>query len=106
MELPQEAKNIAAENGFELKAYSFPAKQEQTRKPRLVRVGAIQNSIVLATTEPIDKQREAIWKKITKIIKAAAAAGVNVLCMQEAWSKFEIISSLRLNIIRKSLFFP
>ncbi|XP_037809267.1 beta-ureidopropionase [Lucilia sericata] len=86
LELPEEAKNIATENGFELKAYRFPAKQEQIRKPRLVKVGAIQNSIVLATTEPIDKQREAIWKKITKIIKAAAAAGVNVLCMQEAWT--------------------
>lgn len=87
LELPTEAKNISTKNDFELKAYRFPAKQEQTRKPRLVKVGAIQSSIALATTEPIEKQREAIWKKITNIIKAAAAAGVNVLCMQEAWSK-------------------
>lgn len=87
LELPSEAKNIADENDFEIKGYRFSAKTEQTRKPRLVRVGAIQNSIVLSTTEPIDKQREAIWKKITTITKAAAAAGVNVLCMQEAWSK-------------------
>lgn len=88
LQIPVEATNIAAENDFEIKGYRFTAKTEQIRKPRLVRVGAIQNSIVLPTTEPIDKQREAIWKKITTIIKAAAAAGVNVLCMQEAWSKY------------------
>lgn len=80
---------MASENGFEIKGYRFAAKTERMRKPRLVKVGAIQNSIALATTEPIDKQRDALWQKITTMIKAAAAAGVNIVCMQEAWSKYD-----------------
>lgn len=88
MEIPEESQKIAAENNFEIKGYRILAKPEQMRKPRLVKVGAIQNSIVLPTTAPLEKQREAIWQKITTIIKAAAAAGVNIICMQEAWSKF------------------
>lgn len=86
LELPKEAKNIATENEFEIKGYRFTAKPEPIRKPRIVKVAAIQNSIVLATTEPIDKQRDALWQKITTMIKAAAAAGVNIVCMQEAWT--------------------
>ncbi|XP_061397057.1 beta-ureidopropionase-like [Musca vetustissima] len=86
LELPAEAKNIAAEHGFEIKGYRITAKEEQMRKPRLVKIGAIQNSIVLPTTAPLEKQREAIWKKVTTMIKAAAAAGVNIVCMQEAWT--------------------
>lgn len=50
-------------------------------------MAAVQNSIVLPTTEKVGAQRDAIHKKIEKIIKAAAASNVNVLCMQEAWSK-------------------
>ncbi|XP_013114540.2 beta-ureidopropionase [Stomoxys calcitrans] len=84
--LPMEATKLAAEHGFELKAYRIGAKQEQMRKPRLVKVGAIQNSIVLPTDAPLEKQRDAIWQKVTTMIKAAAAAGVNVVCMQEAWT--------------------
>uniref|UniRef100_A0A1I8PPI7 Beta-ureidopropionase n=1 Tax=Stomoxys calcitrans TaxID=35570 RepID=A0A1I8PPI7_STOCA len=84
--LPMEATKLAAEHGFELKGYRIGAKQEQMRKPRLVKVGAIQNSIVLPTDAPLEKQRDAIWQKVTTMIKAAAAAGVNVVCMQEAWT--------------------
>ncbi|XP_055916919.1 beta-ureidopropionase [Eupeodes corollae] len=82
----ENAKKISAENNFEIKAYSFPAKKEDLRQPRLVRIGAIQNSIVLPTTDPIEKQRKAIHEKIVTIIKAAGEAGVNVLCTQEAWT--------------------
>ena len=88
LDLPDETKRIAAENFFEVKGYRFSAKAEHIRKPRIVRVGAIQNSIVLPTSDPIDKQRDAIWEKIRIIIKAAAVAGVNIICMQEAWSKY------------------
>lgn len=86
LEIPDAAKRISAENNFEIKAFSFPAKKEDLRKPRLVRIGAIQNSIVLPTTDPIENQRKAIYDKVVTIIKAAAEAGVNVLCTQEAWT--------------------
>lgn len=54
---------------------------------RLVRVGIIQNSIAIATSEPIEQQRLALHHKIKKIIEAAAELDVNVLCLQEAWRK-------------------
>lgn len=89
MELPASAVALAVDNDFEIKGYRISAQTEQIRKPRIVRVGAVQNSIVLPTTAPVDKQREAIWNKIRLIIKTAAAAEVNIICMQEAWSKLQ-----------------
>ncbi|XP_050324662.1 beta-ureidopropionase [Bactrocera neohumeralis] len=86
LELPASATALAADNDFEIQGYRISAQKEHIRKPRIVRVGAIQNSIVLPTTAPVDKQREAIWNKIRIIIKAAAAAEVNIICMQEAWT--------------------
>lgn len=66
------------------------AKSEQLRPPKIVRVGLIQNSIVLPTDAPIVEQRAAIHKKITGYIDHAAKCGVNIVCMQEAWSEFSI----------------
>lgn len=40
------------------------------------------------TVEKIGVQRDAIVAKVTKIVEAAAASGVNVICFQEAWSEF------------------
>lgn len=54
---------------------------------RIVRVGVIQHQIVLPTSAPIIEQRNAIYKKIGKIISLAAEANVNILCLQEAWRK-------------------
>lgn len=53
----------------------------------LLQVGAVQHSIVKPTSDKINEQRDAIVEKVTKIVEAAAASGVNVLCFQEAWSK-------------------
>ncbi|XP_036330854.1 beta-ureidopropionase [Rhagoletis pomonella] len=86
LELPEASVSLASDHDFEIKGYRLSAQKEQIRKPRIVRVGAIQNSIVLPTTAPVDKQREAIWNKIRIIIKAAAKADVNIICMQEAWT--------------------
>ena len=47
---------MASEKKFELKAFSFGAAQEQTRAPRPVRIGLIQNRIVCPTTHPILEQ--------------------------------------------------
>ncbi|XP_033238522.1 beta-ureidopropionase isoform X2 [Drosophila pseudoobscura] len=86
LDLSDSATAIAQKHGFEIKGYRFTAREEQIRKPRVVRVGAIQNSIVLPTTAPIEDQRTAIWNKVTTMIKAAAAAGCNIVCTQEAWT--------------------
>lgn len=55
------------------------------------KIAAVQHSIVKPTNETISVQRDAIVEKVTKIVEAAAASGVNVICFQEAWSKFRSI---------------
>lgn len=69
---------------FEVAAYSFNAAKE-VRNPKVVKVGLIQHSIVLPTTEPIEKQRNAVFDKVKKIIETAASEGIQILCLQEAW---------------------
>lgn len=54
---------------------------------RIVRVGLIQNQIVLPTTAPLAEQRNAIYEKIGQLISLAAEANVNIICLQEAWRK-------------------
>lgn len=86
--LARETETIASQNDFEVKGYAFEARAEDLRKPRIVRVAAVQNKIVAATTEPVHVQRDALHARISTIIKAAAASDVNILCMQELWSKY------------------
>ncbi|KAI9559664.1 hypothetical protein GHT06_013669 [Daphnia sinensis] len=87
-ELPELDLTIGAANplNLELKGYSFSAELEGLRPPRRVRVGLIQNSIVLPTTDPIAAQRDALLSKIGQIIGIAHLNGVNIICMQEAWN--------------------
>lgn len=80
-----EVERLSGKFDFEMAGYKLHSLNEELRQPRLVRIGAIQNSITLPTTEPVKEQREANWRKIQKMIEAAALAKVNVLCMQEAW---------------------
>ncbi len=56
LDIPIEAKKLSEKHNFDLKAFGIDANVEQTRAKRLVRIGAIQNQIVLPTTEPIIKQ--------------------------------------------------
>lgn len=82
------AQKIAAANNFVIKSFGFEAIKEDLRKPRITRIGAVQTSIVEPTSAPVSVQREKIFEKIAKIIEAAAADNVNILCLQELWSKF------------------
>ncbi|KAF8364479.1 upb-1 [Pristionchus pacificus] len=75
----------AAAKGIELKGYRIPAAPEQMRAPRLVKVAAIQNAIVLPTTAPIKDQRDAIHKRVGELLDIAGRAGANVVGLQEAW---------------------
>lgn len=54
--MPTEALNLAEEKDFELAGYKFAAQEEQLRKPRIVRIGAVQNKIVLPTSAPLANQ--------------------------------------------------
>jgi beta-ureidopropionase len=38
------------------------------------------------TTAPINVQRDALHEKISRILKVASLAGVNIVCTQEAWT--------------------
>ncbi|RAL49448.1 hypothetical protein DM860_012881 [Cuscuta australis] len=85
VELPEPARWLSEKHDFDLQAFVFRAEKESCREPRIVRVGLIQNSIALPTTAPFLEQKPAIFQKLTPIIDAAGTAGVNILCLQEAW---------------------
>ncbi|XP_038649925.1 beta-ureidopropionase [Scyliorhinus canicula] len=74
------------EKDFQLKAFGFEASHEQLRQPRVVRVGLIQNKIVLPTDSPVAEQVAALQKRIGDIVEVAAMCGVNIICLQEAWT--------------------
>lgn len=86
LELDHSLRELANQSNLELASYSIDAAHEQTRHPRSVRVGAIQNKIQISTDQPINKQREAIHNRIGTIIDVAGSAGVQILCLQEAWT--------------------
>lgn len=86
LDIPNEANELSKLEDFDLQAYGIDAAPEQLRAKRLVRIGAIQNKIVLPTTEPVYRQREAIFKRVEIMIRAAALCGVNIICLQEAWN--------------------
>jgi len=54
-----------------------------------VKIGAIQNKIVLPTTAPVSDQRNALHARIAEIAEIAGKCGVNILCLQEAWRKLK-----------------
>ncbi|CAD5211993.1 unnamed protein product [Bursaphelenchus okinawaensis] len=86
LKFPDEANQLAEKEGFELSGYKFEATPEQLRRPRIVRVAGIQNQIVEATDAPVASQRDAIHQRVGTMIEAAALAGANIICLQEAWT--------------------
>lgn len=86
LELSSEALEKSQLLDFDLQAYSMNAAEEQTRPKRLVRIGAIQNKIVLPTDAPVVKQRDAIFERVGQLIHAAYLSGCNIVCLQEAWT--------------------
>jgi beta-ureidopropionase len=63
LDISEEARLLSQKEDFDLQAYGIDAAPEQMRPRRLVRIGAIQNKIVLHTDAPVQKQ---VWKKIIK----------------------------------------
>lgn len=96
------AQKIADANNFVIKSYGFEAIKEDLRKPRIVRIGAVQTSIVAPTSAPVSEQRDKIFEKIGKIIEAAAADNVNILCLQELWS--ELIAKFKTKFVYQLIY--
>ncbi|XP_064210291.1 beta-ureidopropionase isoform X1 [Anguilla rostrata] len=86
LELSKSAVDAALERDFELKGCIFEAGREQLRQPRVVRVGLIQNSIVLPTDAPVMEQITALHRRVGEMVEVAAMCGVNIVCFQEAWT--------------------
>ncbi len=77
----------AGDCNAKIAGYAFKRASEQLRAPRIVRIGAIQHKIAIQPDAPVQDQLKAAHKKLGDLIDAAGACGVNVLCLQEAWSK-------------------
>lgn len=86
IDISNEVTGVSTLYDFEVAAYKIPTAMEQLRAPRLVNIGAVQNRIVLTTDKPVSEQISAHHDRIKIIIDVAGAAGVNVLCLQEAWT--------------------
>jgi beta-ureidopropionase len=87
LSIPAAVTEAATSKNFAVAGYITPnTSPDVTRPPRIVRIGVVQNSIVLPTTASIPDQYKAIEAKIEVLIDAAGAMGVNVLCLQEAWT--------------------
>lgn len=85
--MPKAAADIAAREDFEIRAFKMKAAQPEEKRPaRLVRVAAVQHPIYRKTTDSIVAQYKALEEKVGHIVDAAAALGVNVLGLQEAWT--------------------
>lgn len=56
LDLPTAALSAAQEKDFELQGYGFEAAPEQLRRPRIVRVGLIQNKLPLPTDTAVAVQ--------------------------------------------------
>jgi len=87
LDLPESAVSKADSLGFQLAGYRFDqAARESTRPARQVKIGLIQNQIVAGTGEDVVVQRQALFDRVGAMIGVAAECGVNVLCLQEAWT--------------------
>lgn len=54
--LPDAAVKKAKDKDFELAGYCYNASPEGSRKPRVVRIGLVQNKILLPTSAPLAEQ--------------------------------------------------
>ena len=64
LDIPEEAAELSSLHNFQIAAYKIPCAAEQTRAPRLVKIGAIQNQIVLPTDKPVLDQVRALHDRI------------------------------------------
>ncbi|GFH19033.1 CN hydrolase domain-containing protein, partial [Haematococcus lacustris] len=94
--IPASVKQTASDSNFDIQHFAISAASEQTRPPRVVRVGLVQNSIQVPTdrrgaaaseqknTPTVPEPGPAIRSRCGTLIDAAGQMGVQVLCLQEA----------------------
>lgn len=76
----------AKEHDFQIVGYRIKADNEQLRRPKNVKIAAIQSKIVLPTTATVQDQRDAIHQRVGYLIETSAITGANIICLQEAWT--------------------
>ncbi len=73
----------------------------------MVKVAAVQHAVAEPLTDPINVQKRKTFEKVGRIIDAAAAEGVNILCLQELWCKASnefLIKKFTQVLFRSSIF--
>jgi beta-ureidopropionase len=60
--------------------------QEKPRMSRIVKAGLIQTTLAAATSEPIEKIRDAQIERTLKYVDQAGQEGVQILCLQEIFT--------------------
>jgi len=83
LEISEKSKEVSGQQDFEIQAWRMPGCEDNERR---VTVGLIQNKIVLPTNSPVNDQINAIHSRVETIINTAAESGVNIICLQEAWT--------------------
>jgi len=83
LEISEKSKEISKQQDFEIQAWSMPGCRDNERR---VVIGLIQNKIVLPTNSAVNDQVKAIHSRVETIINTAAESGVNIICLQEAWT--------------------
>jgi dihydropyrimidinase len=86
IEIDNKLLSLSKSNNFEVKAFKIKTIKDEENPPRIVRLGAIQNKIVLPTTDSISKQKQAIMDRVGQLIEAAYHSKVNVIGLQECWT--------------------
>jgi len=83
--LSEEARALARKEEFDIALHRFDASDRTTSgiSPRTVRFAVTQNSIALSADAPVEEQHQALKNRHGAFVKAAALAGVNILCFQE-----------------------
>ena len=104
LDLSEATVSRAGDEDYQVTGWRMEADMEETRPVREVRIGLIQNKIVLSTDAPINQQVSivdehfcfnvyhevtALHRRIGGIIENAAKSGVNIICLQEAWSELQ-----------------
>ena len=84
--LPPAAQTLLKDADFELQLYKHNTVVTTTANPQIIRAAVIQNAIVLPTTAPVANQVAALHQRMQRLIEAAAAAGAQVVGLQECWT--------------------
>jgi beta-ureidopropionase len=85
LDIPTAAADLAADGDFDIVLSKLGAREE-VRDPRIVRMAVTQCAVIEPTDAPIGDQYKALEKRHEEFCAAAAAAGTNVICFQEAWT--------------------